>query len=145
MDLFHNDVKRSLQDDTQNLIGSAIMKVVLKPIKFRLTSRLPRLRRHYEKGPLWPFSCSVFPQFVGTSSFKFICTCMYNHGKFTLTYNFEKSLFAFLPPPGGYVIILVCMCVCVCVCVYVCLSVNTITQKIINILTPNFAHTFAIA
>ena len=37
------------------------------------------------------------------------------------------------------------MCVCVCVCVYVCLSVNTITQKIINILTPNFAHTFAIA
>ena len=49
----------------------------------------------------------------------------------------------FLPPPGGYVIILVCMCVCVCV--YVCLSVNTITQEIINILTPNFAHTFAIA
>ncbi len=39
----------------------------------------------------------------------------------------------------------VCMCVCVCVCVYVCLSVNTITQEIINILTPNFAHTFAIA
>ena len=50
-----------------------------------------------------------------------------------------------LPPPGGYVIILVCMCVCVCVCVYVCLSVNTITQKIINIWTSNFAHTFAIA
>ncbi len=46
-----------------------------------------------------------------------------------------------LPPPGGYVIILVCMCVCV----YVCLSVNTITQKIINIWTSNFAHTFAIA
>ena len=35
--------------------------------------------------------------------------------------------------------------VCVCVCVYVCLSVNTITQKIINILTSNFAHTFTIA
>ena len=35
--------------------------------------------------------------------------------------------------------------VCAYVCVYVCLSVNTITQKIINILTPNFAHTFAIA
>ena len=34
---------------------------------------------------------------------------------------------------------------CVCVCVCVCLSVNTITQEIINILTPNFAHTFAIA
>ncbi len=39
----------------------------------------------------------------------------------------------------------VCMCVCMCVCEYVCLSVNTITQKIINIWTPNFAHTFAIA
>ncbi len=33
----------------------------------------------------------------------------------------------------------------VCMCVYVCLSVNTITQKIINIWTSNFAHTFAIA
>ena len=57
--------------------------------------------------------------------------------------------YGLLPPPGGYVIILVCMyvCVCVCVCVYVCLSVhvNTITQKIINIWRPNFAHTFAIA
>ena len=56
-----------------------------------------------------------------------------------------RGLNELLPPPGGYVIILVCMCVCVCVCVYVCLSVNTITQEIINILTPNFAHTFAIA
>ena len=33
----------------------------------------------------------------------------------------------------------------VCMCVYVCLSVNTITQKIINIWTSHFAHTFAIA
>ncbi len=39
----------------------------------------------------------------------------------------------------------VCMCICVCVYVYVCLSVNTITQKIINIWTSNFARTFAIA
>ncbi len=63
-----------------------------------------------------------------------------------VSFSIPKRL---LPPPGGYVIILVCMCVCVyvcmCVCVYVCLSVNTITQKIINIWTSNFAHTFAIA
>ncbi len=43
IDLFHNDVKRGFQDDTRNLIGSAIMKVLFKPIKFRLTSRFPRL------------------------------------------------------------------------------------------------------
>ena len=43
IDLFRNDVKRSFQDDTRNLIGSAIMKVLFKPIKFRLTSRFPRL------------------------------------------------------------------------------------------------------
>ena len=62
------------------------------------------------------------------------------------TKKFEESL-SLLPPPGGYVIILVCICVYVCayVCAYVCLSVNTITQKIINIWTSNFAHTFAIA
>ncbi len=41
MDLFHNDVKRGLQDNTRKLIGSAIMKVVFKPIKFHLTSRFP--------------------------------------------------------------------------------------------------------
>ena len=39
IDLFHNDVKHGFQDDTRNLIGSAIMKVLSKPIKFRLTSR----------------------------------------------------------------------------------------------------------
>ena len=44
IDLFHNDVKRGFQDDTRNLIGSAIMKVLFKPIKFRVTSRFPRLR-----------------------------------------------------------------------------------------------------
>ena len=39
-----------------------------------------------------------------------------------------------LPPPGGYVIILVCMCVCVCVCVsvrvcaYVCMCVCLCTR-----------------
>ncbi len=38
MDIFHNDAKHGMQDDTRNLIGSAIMIVVLKPIKFRLTS-----------------------------------------------------------------------------------------------------------
>ena len=43
IDLFHNDFKRRFQDDTRNLIGSAIMKVLFKPIKFRLTSRFPRL------------------------------------------------------------------------------------------------------
>ena len=48
-----------------------------------------------------------------------------------------------VPPPGGYVIIRVCMSVFVHV--HMRLSVNTITQKIINTLTPNFAHTFAIA
>ena len=31
--------------------------------------------------------------------------------------------FMLLPPPGGYVIILVCMCVCVCVCMCVCVFV----------------------
>ena len=36
-----------MQDGTRNLIGSAIMKVVFKPIKFHLTSGFPR---HYEKG-----------------------------------------------------------------------------------------------
>ena len=36
--VFHNDIKHGMQYDTQNLIGSAIMKVVFKPIKFRLTS-----------------------------------------------------------------------------------------------------------
>ena len=40
---FYNDVKRGFQDDTRNLIGSAIMKVLFKPIKFRITSRFPRL------------------------------------------------------------------------------------------------------
>ena len=43
IDFFHNDVKRGFQDDTRNLIGSAITKVFFKPIKFRLTSRFPRL------------------------------------------------------------------------------------------------------
>ena len=43
IDLFHNDVKRGFQVDTRNLIGSAIMEVLFKPIKFRLTSRFPRL------------------------------------------------------------------------------------------------------
>ena len=33
----------------------------------------------------------------------------------------------------------------VCMCICVCLTVNTITQKIRNILIQNFAHTFAIA
>ena len=43
-------------------------------------------------------------------------------------YKFFKRLndspfILLLPPPGGYVIILVCMCVCVyvCMCVCVCL------------------------
>ena len=43
IDLFHNDVKRGFQVDTRNLIGSAIREVLFKPIKFRLTSRFPRL------------------------------------------------------------------------------------------------------
>ncbi len=34
---FYNDVKRGFQDDTRNLIGSAIVGVLFKPIKFRLT------------------------------------------------------------------------------------------------------------
>ncbi len=40
---FIMDVKRVFQDDTRNLIGSAIMEDLFKPIKFRLTSRFPRL------------------------------------------------------------------------------------------------------
>ena len=43
IDLFHNDVKRGFHHDTRNLIGSAITKALFKPIKFRLTSRFPRL------------------------------------------------------------------------------------------------------
>ena len=46
---------------------------------------------------------------------------------------------------GLYVCVCVCMCVCVYVCMCVCVYVCMITQKIINILTSNFAHTFTIA
>ncbi len=43
IDVSHNDVKQGFQDNTRNLIGSATMKVLFKPIKFCLTSRFPRL------------------------------------------------------------------------------------------------------
>ena len=38
-----------------------------------------------------------------------------------------------LPPPGGYIIILVCMCVCVCVCVFVCEHDNSKNNKHLDV------------
>ena len=95
--------------------------------------------------------CAHLILFCGNWAFLNLKIQPVHYKKFGSTFNtiFLKRSSMSLPPPGGYVIILVCMYVCayVCayVCVYVCLSVNTITQKIINILTSNFAHTFTIA
>ena len=41
----------------------------------------------------------------------------------------KVKLILLLPPPGGYVIILVCMCVCVCVYVFVCEHDNSRNNK----------------
>ena len=43
MDLFLNDVKREKRDVRRNLIGLKRTSIIVEPIKFRVSSRKPRL------------------------------------------------------------------------------------------------------
>ena len=50
IDLFHNDVKRSFQDDTRNLIGSAIMyKSFSRIAKTKIAARISEILLQKEK------------------------------------------------------------------------------------------------